>query len=120
MRHFGLQRDAMGRIDPRLHLQHQLFEVLCGGRSMIDDEIGVLERHGGIPDAQALEPRTIDEPRGMIPGRVLENRTAAPLTDGLGIAAARSSSRTAESSPAGCVGESHARGRKPFISVARR
>src|SRR5665213_1459924 len=85
--HLGLERDTVHALDCVLHVADQLFELGGAGMAVIDDEVGMFFRHYGIADAIALEAGGIDQARGMIRGRVLEHRAAAPASERLGLAA---------------------------------
>ena len=87
-----LPDDAHFRV--QLHAVHVLDRLPARARSaprdprrvacaVIDDEIGVLGRDRGAADAEALQAGRLDQPRGMVAGRVGEHRAAAPLPDRL-------------------------------------
>jgi hypothetical protein len=76
--HLGLERDAAAVLHAGLHMADQLLDLAGARLAQIDDEIGVLLRHHRIADAIALQARGLDQPRGVIPGRILEHRATAP------------------------------------------
>src|SRR5690242_19323418 len=81
--YFGIQANAMHPIDGLLDVMNQAFQVGRGRLPMIDDEIGVLVGHRCVTDAVTLQASGIDEPRGVIVGRVGKYRAATPLADRL-------------------------------------
>src|SRR5215472_7810550 len=72
--HFSFQPDA-GLL--RHDVAHVLDQLLYVDRSRtptgIDDEIRMLLRHARAADAEALEPATLDEPRGVVARWIAEH-----------------------------------------------
>ena len=53
------------------------------GVALVEDEIGMLLRDHRAAATTAFEARGLDQPRGMIAGRILEDRAAAPFPEWL-------------------------------------
>ena len=70
--------------DGRAHELDQLLYLASRGLGLVEDKVGVLLRDLGVPDRPALESAILDQPGGMIAGRILEHRAAASGAPGLG------------------------------------
>src|SRR5271165_5867319 len=79
--------DAGRTCDSLLHMLYQRLDVGGASVAMIDDEVGVLLRHRSIPDAIPLQAGALDQSRRVIVRRIGEHGSAAPLADGLRLAA---------------------------------
>src|SRR5207249_9345828 len=82
-------------------------------------EIRMLLRHRGIADAKSLQPRALDEARGVISRRVGEHRAAAPLPDRLRRAALLEERAHLALVRARTALEAQARGDEPFLGRGR-
>ena len=63
----------------------QLFELLRARVALVDHEVRVLFGYHGIANAIALQSRGLNQARGVIAGRIPENRTTAPFPQRLGL-----------------------------------
>jgi len=107
-----MQHHAVTSRHLALHARDQRLDVARASFAFVEDEIRVLLGDHGAADANALETAGLDEPRGMVAGRIREHRTAAPLADGLRLPPAFE-----QLAHAGLVGlrrELERRGQEPF------
>ena len=58
-----------------LHLVNQILYICRSRITGIHDEVGVLFRHPGTADPPALQAALLDQPGGMVAGRIAEHRT---------------------------------------------
>src|SRR5450755_104355 len=118
--HLGLERNAVHTLDRVLHVADQLLELRGTRVAVVDDEIRVFFRDHGIADAITLESGRFDQSRGMIAGRILEHRAAAPLTRRLGLPAPLGERAHAAARLTRARLELQLGGQKPFLGACAR
>src|SRR5580765_4426423 len=118
--HFGLEGDAVQALDGGAHVSDEVFHVRRARLPVVDDEIRVLGRDRGVADAKALQPRRLDQARGVIARGIGEHRAAAPLPDRLRGLAAREERAHLARMGTGALLKLQACADEPFLRHRRR